>query len=259
MLVDTHCHLDFLKQLEQVLAAARRNQVKFIITSGINAQSSQNCVNLAKTYPEVYATVGLHPIDVSSENQSIKIQLQVIEALLKKQKVVALGETGLDFAPPALGEISRTQSQQINLLKAHINLAIKYKLPLVIHNRKANQELIESLSPYVGKLTGVFHCFTGSKKFLHQILDLGFYIGVGGLITYNSGLQQVIKDVPKEKLLLETDAPYLTPEPVRKKKRWPNEPKNVKIIAKKIAQIRGDSFMSIAQQTTNNAKKLFKI
>lgn len=261
MLIDTHCHLDFLDNPEEKIAAAGKRQVGSIIAPGVTVVSSARCVQLAHNHSGVFAAVGLHPLDVVSQNESVKRQLSGIEKLLqmKKERIVAIGETGLDFGPPPQGETARPPQEQLQLFKSHLELAKKYNLPLIIHNRKASSKLLETLQPFKDQVTGVFHCFVGSKKFLKQVLELGFYVGVTGLITYDQGLQQVIKEVPSDRLLIETDSPYLMPEPIRQEKRWPNEPKHVTIVAEKVAELRGDSFISLAQQTTANAQALFNL
>lgn len=261
MLTDTHCHLHILKNHNKAIREAERLSVSSLISCGVDFASSRENIRLAKKHAQVFASVGLHPANSGSENTSLKFQLQSIEKLIEKERknIVALGEVGLDFAPPRKGKKIKSKKEQISLFKKQIELAIKYHLPLIIHNRKASLELIEIIKEKRGKIRGVFHCFTGGKKLLEKILSLDFYIGIGGLVTYNQGLQEVVKIIPLNKLLLETDSPYLMPEPIRQKKRWPNEPKNVKIVAQKIAELKGDSFISIAQATSGNAKRLFNL
>ena len=260
-LVDTHCHLHLLDDPETAIREAKEVGVNYIISPSIAVSSCQENITLAKKHPAVLAAVGIHPREYESELVSIEEQLQLIETLLKRggNHIVAIGEVGLDFASPPPGKKARSKKEQVFLFKEHIKLALKHHLPLIIHNRKANKELISILKPYAlrHQLKAVFHCFSGSKSFLKEVTGLGFYVGIGGLVTYDQGLQKVIEEVPKNKLVLETDAPFLTPEPLRQEKRWPNQPKNVKIIAQKIAEIKGDSFISIAEQTTNNAQCLF--
>lgn len=256
MLVDTHCHLPSpheQKELASILKKSQDAGVKKIINIGTSIEESLKAIEVADHYQHVYASVGIYP------NKERNVDLETLENKLKKlvlssKKVVAIGECGMD--------ITRCQNQrpieeQKKLFQLHIKLACKYHLPLIIHNRKASTEILESLQLFKDQATGVFHCFVGSKHSLKQVLGLGFYIGVAGLITYDQGLQEVIKTVPLNRILVETDSPYLMPEPIRSKRRWPNEPKNVKIIVEKIAKIRGDSFVFIAGQTTKNAKKLF--
>jgi len=260
-LVDTHCHLHLLDNPDTAINQAQKAGVSFIISPSLTAASSLENIEIAKKYPGVLAAVGIHPREFESELVSIEKQFQLIEIMLKRENnhIVAIGEVGLDFAPPPPGQKVRPKKEQIFLFKEQVKLAVKYHLPLIIHNRKANKELISILKPYAlgHQLRAVFHCFSGSKSFLKEVVDLGFYIGIGGLITYDQGLQKVIEEVPKKKLVLETDAPFLTPKSIPEEKRWPNQPKNVKIIAQKIAEIKGDSFLSTAEQTTNNAQCLF--
>jgi len=259
MFIDTHCHLDYLSNPDQAIVNASKAGVKIIIAPGVNSDSSQKCINFAKKYSKVYAAVGLHPIDVKSQNLKLESQFEIIRTLIKQEKkyIVALGECGLDFAPASGKETNRSNQDQIALFKNQVQLALKYQLPLIIHNRKADQQLIDILTPFKGKINGVFHCFCQSKNFLKQIIDLGFYLGLTGLISYDLGLQQVLKHIPENKILIETDSPYLMPEPIRKTKKWPNLPENVKIVADWIAKIKGDSFLRIAKKTTKNAYTLF--
>ena len=263
-LVDTHCHLHLLDNPDTAISQAQKAGVSFIISPSIDNASSLENIKIAKKHAGVFAAIGIHPNDFTTSSElSNKHHLQLIKDLLQKKKrqIVAIGETGLDFVSPPPGKKARSKKEQVFLFKEHIKLALKYHLPLIIHNRKANKELISILKPYAlcHQLRAVFHCFSGSKKFLKEVVGLDFYIGIGGLVTYDQGLQKVIEEVSKKKLILETDAPFLTPEPLRQEKRWPNQPENVKIIAQKIAEIKGDSFLSIARQTTQNAQDLFQL
>ncbi len=261
MLADTHCHLDFFSDSTEKISRAKKNKVEIIIAPGVNADSNKKCLKIAQENKGIFAAVGLHPTDVYSNKISPQKELEIIKNLLEtgNKKIVAIGECGLDFGPIVEGEIQRSKKIQTDIFKKQLNLALKYNLPIIIHNRKANQELLNILRDYKGKIRGVFHCFTGSKKFLQQVIDLNFHIGITGLITYDQGLQEVIKQAPENKLLTETDAPYLMPEPIRKTKKWPNEPKNVKIIAQEIAKIKNLSFEKVAEITTKNAVRLFKL
>lgn len=263
-LVDTHCHLHLLDNPGAAICQAQKAGVNFIISPSLDDASSLENIKIAKKHPGVFAAIGIQPNNFTTSSKlSNRHHLQLIEDLLQKGKeqIVAIGETGLDFASPPAGKKARSKKEQVFLFKEHIKLALKYHLPLIIHNRKANKELISILKPYAlrHQLRAVFHCFSGSKSFLKEVIGLGFYLGIGGLVTYDQGLQKVIEEVPKKKLVLETDAPFLTPKSIPEEKRWPNQPKYVKIIAQKIADIRGDSFLSIAGQTTQNAQDLFQL
>jgi TatD DNase family protein len=174
------------------------------------------------------------------------------------QKIVAIGECGIDIPS---WQKQRSLEDQVKVFKFQIELSIKYKLPLIIHNRHAGEkiiELIENCKLKNENCSGVFHCFTGSKKMVSKILELQtFYFGLGGLITTDLGLQEVVKNIPLEKIILETDSPYLTPKPIKDTHSWPNQPGNLIYIAQKLAELKHISIDTVAQQTTFNASKLF--
>lgn len=255
-LIDTHCHLSFYKDPKKVVERAKKAGVTKIINIGISIDGNQKTINISNGNKNVYTAIGVYPNNDRGKSPH-KIQSDLEKQVKTSKKIVAIGECGIDISK---WKSQRPVDEQIKLFKMQVMLANKYNLPLIIHNRKANKELLSVLQPYAMRcqLSAVFHCFTGSKKFLLQLIELGFNIGVGGLATYDQGLQEVIKHAPLNRILLETDSPYLTPEPARQTENWPNEPKNVRIIAEKIAEIRGDSFLKIAKQTTKNAERLFK-
>lgn len=158
---------------------------------------------------------------------------------------------------PKEGEQTLVRLQRV-LFGRHLEWAEKYNLPLILHNRRAGEEILEAVTKR--SLKGVFHCFTGSKKLAKQILDNSkFFFGIGGLITFDQGLQEVVKQIPIERIILETDAPYLMPKPIRDEKKWPNEPANIKYVAEKLAEIKGISFEKMAEITSGNCESLFGI
>lgn len=272
MLIDTHCHLNFKvfkKNVSNIINQAKSKGVEKIIVPGANWDSSKKAVKLAQEYDEIYAAVGIHPHHAKEvtklTNQQLKIQL---EKLAKNKKVVAIGECGLDYY-----QYQRTKYQDYKIDEKfkkvqeetfiiQISLAKKLNLPLIIHNRNASNNLLKIINNKkltVTKLKGVFHCFQGNFKLLNWILKNNFFIGITGIITYDKQMQELAKNTPLEKILIETDSPFLTPQPLKSQKPFPNTPENVKIITEWIAKIKGDSFFKIAKQTTKNALQLFKL
>lgn len=269
MLIDTHCHLNFKafkNQVDQVIQAAKKVGVVKIIIPGADLNSSQKAIELAQKYDKVYAAVGIHPHHSNGEIKKFEIkQLRdELKKLAKNDRVVAIGECGLDYYQY---QQTKYQDYQINdefkkiqkeIFLIQIELAQKLNLPLIIHNRLASEDILELLQNFKG-LKGVFHCFEGDKIVLNWALNHNFYLGITGNVTYNQKLQKTIKKIPLENLVLETDAPWLTPEPLRKQQKWPNRPENVKIVAERIAKIKGDSFLNVTTITSNNATKLFNL
>ncbi len=261
MLVDTHCHLEFNsfeKDREQVVARARVSGVQRIVNPGINLESSAFAVNLSKKYPEVYAAVGVHPNDgLSWERNSIS-QLREIA---KHEKVVAIGEIGLDFYR------DRTPRElQEKIFKEQLDLAAELNLPVVIHSRESLSEVLDILEEWrnnlnhtqtsVSKYPGVLHSFSGDEQHAERAISLHFFIGITGPVTFRNAkdLQDLVIRLPLRELLVETDAPFLTPHPHRGKR---NEPANVKLVAEKIAELQQEAYNTVTDITTDNASRLF--
>lgn len=251
MLIDTHCHLnidEFEGRLDEVIKNARDNDVFNMVIVGIGGKTNLEAIEIARKY-NLVASVGVHPSNATefSFNDVIKY--------VDDDKVVAIGETGLDLYWP---ENQKTINEQIKMFEKHIKLAIKKKLPLIIHVRNSFEETYKVLKKYKGKVTGVFHCFTLGKDEADKIIDLGFYVGLGGVLTFKNAkeLQEAIKHIPKDKMILETDAPYLAPDPYRGKR---NEPAYMKYVAIKLADLLDLSYKETAKITTANAIKLFKL
>jgi len=260
MLIDTHAHLsfkDYKDDLDQVIKRAVKEGVNKIICVSSNLEDSKRGIEIAQKYPKiVFPAVGIHPQQTDPENEkTVQVQVQELEELAKRPGVIAIGECGLDYSPAPPAEKDRTKEEQVFLFRKQIELAIKLKLPILIHSREAFLDTLQIIKEYKG-LKGVFHCYSAGKKGIAQIEELGFLFGVDGNLTYDEGLQNVFAKIPLEKIVLETDCPFLSPEPHRGLR---NEPKNVKIIAECLAQIRGVSFEEISKITTKNAKILFKI
>lgn len=256
-MIDTHAHLNFPEfegEIAAALGRAFRVGVSKIINIGTDQKTSKESVDLARKYPEIFATIGLHPHhakEFSIEN------LEKFFVLLAKEKVVAVGEIGLDFYP--LGKTSRYSSypnkeeQKITFVQM-LKLAQDSKLPVILHCREAYPEMLSVLRNEGIKGPGVIHCFSGTPKEAKEFLDLGFFISFTGNITYSKERDEVVKEVPIEKILLETDCPYLTPEPYRGKR---NEPAYIVEIARKIAEIKKTTLIEIEKITTQNTEKLF--
>ena len=235
-MIDTHAHL------EQILCDTR-GEVDKIILAAADLETSKNNLELAKKYDFLYPAIGIHP-------QSPVEKIEDLEKLMTK-KVVAVGECGLEF----VGEYDR-KNQEI-CFRNQIELAQKYKIPLIIHARKAVGEVIEILKEYKN-ISGVFHCYAGGIKRIKNVLELGknWYFGIDGNLTYEDGLVSVVKNIPKGRLILETDCPYLTPLPFRGQE---NKPAHVKYIYQKVADIWEMSFEETEKIVDGNARKLFGI
>jgi len=269
MLVDTHCHLNFeyfQDKLDEVIGRAKRAGVEKIIVPGSDLQNSRLAVEIAQKYEGIFATVGVHPHHCYKfDNFQFSIFKEKLLKLGRQDKVVAIGETGLDYYEYKVSKYPdnkitpEIKNRQKKLFKTHLQLARELDLPLIIHNREAHKDMLAQITNYKLQMTnlkGVFHCYTGDQKFLEKILDMGFYAGIDGNVTYSKTVLKNAKKIPLNRLLLETDSPFLTPKPFRGRK---NEPKNVKIIAQYLDNKLNIPFKKIACQTSQNAKKLFKI
>ncbi len=238
-MIDTHAHLDILCDTDK--------EIDKIILAGARIEDSKNNLILGKKYPDkLLITVGIHPQEINDSPAELK---RIVDKNYKD--IVAIGECGLDFSTDT------DKKKQEKIFRDQIELAKKYKLPLIIHARKAVNEVIEILKEYKD-LSGVFHCYTGGNKRIKRIIDLGenWYFGIDGNVTYEKGLVDVVKNIPKDRLILETDSPYLTPVPFRGEI---NSPKNMLYIYKKVAEIWNKSFEETEKIIDENAKKLFKI
>ena len=252
--IDTHTHLylkQFSEDIDTVISDSISSGLEKLFLPNISSETTKDMLDLCEKYPETcYAMMGLHPCDVKSE--SMEKELLHVEEMLEKEKFIAVGEIGIDL----YWDKSTLPLQKESFI-FQINLAKKHKLPIVIHTRDSFNEAIEIVESLNDEnLSGVFHCFTGSVEDAKKITDLGnFYLGIGGVLTFkNSGLDNTIKEIDIQHLLLETDSPYLAPTPFRGKR---NEPKHVKIIAEKIAEIKNLPIQKIIEHTTKNAYRLF--
>jgi TatD DNase family protein len=255
-LVDSHAHIqgkEYAGDVEAVIARAREAGIDKIIAVGGAGDLSSNhdAVALANVYDNVYATVGMHPHDAKDVGPE---ELRSLRDLTVEPKVIAVGETGLDYYYS-----HSPHDVQRRVFTEFIQLARDTGLPLVVHERDAARDAAQLLrSEGNGDLRGVLHCFTGNYEAACAYLDLGFYLSFTGIITFKNAepLREVVRQVPLEKILIETDSPYLTPVPHRGKR---NEPAYVRLIAEAIATVKGVSLQEIAQITTENAGNLFKI
>ena len=251
-LIDTHTHLyldEFIDDIDEVIKRSNAEGVEKFYLPAIDSSETEALLALEKKYPDqVFAMAGLHPCSVK---ENFKEELDKIEAQLSQREFAGIGETGLDFYWD-----KTFMKEQYQSLEKHIHWAIQYKRPLVIHTRNSMQETIDFVKKFKGQgLYGVFHCFGGSLENAKEIIDAGFFLGIGGVLTFkNSGLADIIKDVDLKHLVLETDAPYLAPVPFRGKR---NESSYIKYVAMKLAEIKTISPETVAQQTTENAEALF--
>ncbi|MDH3889727.1 MAG: TatD family hydrolase [candidate division Zixibacteria bacterium] len=252
-MIDSHCHLDFEpfhSRLDEVLAAARGASVHTVVNIGADIKSSRRSVDLASSHEMIYATVGVHPHDAKTVNEDILTEL---EQLASHHKVVAIGEIGLDF----FRDLSPRPVQK-KAFHQQLELAAKLNMPVVIHTREAFRQTVDIVRVYSADLPGgVFHCFPGTVEEAHEVFELGFIVGLGGVITYRgAGMAQVAAEVPLEKIVLETDAPYLTPVPHRGKT---NEPAYLKHTCRKLAELRSISVDEVERVTDRACQKLYRL
>jgi TatD DNase family protein len=254
MLIDTHCHLyseELLLDMEHIMQNASANNIGKIVMPNIDSGSIETMLELEKKYAGIcYATMGLHPCYVA---ENIDEQLKTVEKWFETRKFVAVGECGIDMYWD-----KTTLPLQQKALEFQFYLSEKYNLPLLLHTRSANQITIDMIKQYNGasnKLKGIFHCFSGTIEEAEDVINLGFYLGIGGVVTFkNGGLDKIIEKVGLEHLVLETDSPYLAPVPYRGKR---NEPSYTHLVAQKIAEIKQTTLEEIALITTKNAQKIF--
>jgi TatD DNase family protein len=251
-LIDTHCHLylnEFKNDLPEVFNRAAAAGVEKFYLPAIDNSVLVDLFGMEKEYPgKCFAMAGVHPCSV---NNNYKKELQQVKDLLQARRFPAVGEIGLDFYWS-----TEFINQQYEAFEIQMQWALERKLPVVIHTRNAMQQTIDFVKPFAAKgLTGIFHCFGDSYENAVRIIDMNFYLGIGGVLTYKkSGLDEVMKKIDIDNVVLETDAPYLTPVPFRGKR---NESSYIKIIAEKLAGIKGISLEEVAAVTTANAEKVF--
>lgn len=252
MLIDTHCHLDFPefdKDRDEVIRRAKNEGIGYIVNIGSSLQGSKRALDLSRKYDFIYATVGLHPHEADKFKDTT---IADIEELAREDRVVAIGETGLDYYK----NYSQTENQK-TLFRYLIKLAKDLGLPLVIHNRQAQVDVLKILSG-AQPIKAVVHCFAGDEDFLKECLDLGFLISFTCNVTYKKAqnLRTLVKLTPLDRLMLETDAPFLPPEGLRGRR---NEPAYVKFLAEEIARIKEVNREEVDRITADNAKRFFHL
>ncbi len=244
MLVDSHCHLDFLKgDLDDILNEAKSSGVEYILSVCTNLKNFSKIIAIANRYDNIYSTVGIHP----SEQVKVEPTIDELIKLADNPKVVAFGETGLDYYRNFV-----SPEKQLERFRIHINAANEINKPLIVHNRDASEDTIKALQDYgADKVGGVMHCFSGTLRIAQQAMEMNFYISFSGVVTFKNAdkLREIAKLVPLDKMLLETDAPYLAPDPYRGE---PNQPAYITYVAKCIAEIKNMSYETVAKQTTEN-------
>jgi TatD DNase family protein len=268
MFIDSHAHIHDEKfdiDRENVIKRFFDSGGENIITIGTNEQSSNQAVKLAQKYKNIYATIGLHPLHLfecnncgEEEQLNEKFDYQKYFELSKKNEVVAIGEVGLDYHHFSENDdIEKIKKEQRRVLVEFIKICNEVRKPIVIHCWDGYDELLEILIQNNLEKKGVIHSYIGSWKNAQKFIELGFKIGLNGIATYGESYDKLIRNIDLNDLLIETDAPYLPPRPLPRENRC--EPKDVELVAKKIAQVKGIEVKKVIEQTTRNAKELFKI
>ncbi len=255
-LIDTHCHL-YLKEFEaglnDYLLRCKYAGVTKLFLPAIDAETHQSLIDLcgkSNNDVEIYGMMGLHPCSVK---ENFEEELKIAEQHLNSGKnFYGIGETGLDY----YWDVT-FKEQQVVAFERQIQWSIDRQLPVIIHSRNSTPDCITSVAKFNGKAKGIFHCFSGDLNDAHKAIELGFYLGIGGVVTYkNSGLKEIVQQLPLESLVLETDAPYLTPVPHRGKR---NEPSYTKLVCESIAAALNKSVQEVAEVTSENAMRVFKL
>lgn len=254
MLIDSHAHLDdsrFDRDRDKLIKDLKKAGVELVINPGGDLNSSIKAVALAEEYENIYAAVGVHPHSASEVDEAT---MDILRSFANRDKVIAIGEIGLDYYYD-----NSPRDVQRKWFREQLKLAKEVGLPVIIHSRDAAGDTYEILKEAQdGSLTGVIHCYSGSVEMAMEYIKLGFYISLAGPVTFKKAIKpkEVAEAIPLDKLLIETDSPYLTPVPYRGKR---NEPKYVRYVAETIAEIKGLSFEEVAKRTAENTKKLFRI
>lgn len=255
MLIDSHCHLDYAPMCDDLsgtLARAKNAGVGGFLTICTELKKIETLLKISDSAPNIWATVGTHPHESEPDLEEFKNLKSILIETLQHPKMVGLGETGLDYYYE-----HSPKAPQKDCFARHIEVAVEKDIPLIVHTRDAEEDTIEMLKTLgKGKVRGVMHCFSGSEWLLKEVLDLGFYISYSGIITFKKAeeLRRLVSLTPLDRILVETDSPYLTPEPHRGK---PNEPANVMFTAERVAEIKDLSLQEIASKTTANFFSLF--
>jgi TatD DNase family protein len=249
ILIDTHAHIsyaDYSDRVEDLIQAAEENGVEKIVTVGVDLPSSEQCLKLAEKYPSVYATCGIHPHEADKAPHRYLYEL---EGFTLHPKVVAVGEMGLDYHY----DFSDRKIQR-RVYHEQLEMAKALDLPAVVHCRESDEDVLKGIQE-TEQTAGVIHCFASDVEFAQNILETGFHISFTGMITFIKDLENVVKEIPLGRMMIETDSPYLSPKPFRGKQ---NEPKNVLYVAEKIAELKAINLEEVAESTTKTALNLFK-
>jgi len=251
MIFDSHAHYDadqFDEDREELLNSMQEKGIGTILNVGADWDSVTEVVELAQKYPHVYAAVGLHPDEVGVLDEE---KFAYLREQCQKEKVVAVGEIGLDYYWD-----NQSHDVQKKWFVRQLNLAREFNLPVIIHSRDAAEDTLKIMKEHAQGLRGVIHCFSYSKELAREYVKMGFHIGIGGVVTFKNGkkLKEIAEEIPLEKILLETDCPYLAPVPYRGKR---NSSLYIPYIAQEIAEIRGITYEEVVEQTEQNAKELF--
>ena len=246
MLIDTHCHLSYedYENLDEII----KNMDGIMIASGCNDKTNKEVLELVNKYDNVYGALGIHPEDVDNIDED---SFKLLEENINNPKIVAIGEIGLDYY-----WVSDNKEKQQDIFKRQLDIATKYNKPIVVHSREAIQDTYDILKQY--KLKGSLHCFSSSLEMAKEFIKLGYKIGVGGTVTFKNSkkLQEIVKEIDLKNILLETDSPYLSPEPFRGKK---NNPSNTYYVAQKISELKDIDIKEVLDITSSNAIQLFDL
>lgn len=253
MIVDSHCHLDRLDlshcggSVESALQQARSRGVSQFLCVGISLEQLPAMMAIVDQYDDVHASAGFHPL----EDMSGGLDTDELRKWASDKRIVAVGETGLDYF-----YAKESASDQQKHFITHLKVAAEVNKPVIIHSREAREDTLESIKKYAGSAAGVLHCFTENWDMAKRAIDMGFYISISGIVTFKNAdaLREVVKKIPLERLMVETDSPYLAPIPHRGK---PNQPAYVREVAEYIAELRGIKLELLAEQTTANFQRLF--
>lgn len=254
MIFDTHAHYDdeaFDVDRDELLDSFPFNDIGLVVNVGASVETSKNTVELTKRFPHIYGAVGVHPSEVEHMTSADIMQLR---QFAMEDKIVAIGEIGLDYHYRE----PEKEVQKIWFMK-QMELARELKLPIIVHSRDAAKDTLDLMKEaYAEEIGGVVHCFSYAKEIAKEILDMNFYIGIGGVLTFNNAkkLKEAVSEIPLERIVLETDCPYLSPEPNRGKR---NSSLNLPYVAKALAQIKGVSYEEVVETTFQNAKELYRM
>lgn len=247
-LIDTHCHISLTDDIDSLVMDAEKNNVLKFIMSGCDAKSIRDGLEIIYRYPTIYMTAGFHPDE--ADNVTDKDLEDLEKIIITNKKIIGIGEIGLDYYH---NDMNKEKQKEIFIKQ--IELAEKYDLPIVIHSRESIQDVYDILKCHHAR--GVIHCFSGSLEMAKLFIDLGFYLGIGGVLTFkNSKLKEVVQELSLDNIVLETDSPYLAPEPYR---GHTNYPQNIKVIAQALRKIKEVTLDEVSEKTTNNVHKIYNL